>query len=106
MPGRLITDNVLVAYEALHTMHGCKKGKTGTLAIKLDISKTYDRVEWDFLKRIMLKLGFPGDWVDKVMSCVMSPPFSVLINGKPYGMIHPSKGICQGDPLSSYLFLL
>ena len=53
MPGILITDNVLVAYEALHTMHG-KKGKTRTLTIKLDISKAYDRVEWDFLKRIML----------------------------------------------------
>ena len=45
VPGRLITDNVLVAYEALHTMHGHKKGKTRTLAMKLDISKVYDRVE-------------------------------------------------------------
>ena len=43
--GRLITDNVLVAYEALHMMHGRKKGKNGTLAMKLDISKVYDRVE-------------------------------------------------------------
>ena len=45
VPGRLITDNVLVAYEALHMMHGHKKGKNGTLAMKLDISKVYDRVE-------------------------------------------------------------
>ena len=43
--GRLITNNVLVAYETLHTMHGKKKGKTGTFAMKLDISKAYDRVE-------------------------------------------------------------
>ena len=43
--GRLITDNVLVAYEALHTMHGRRKGKIGTLAMKLDISKAYDKVE-------------------------------------------------------------
>ena len=45
VPGRLITDNVLVSYEALHTMHGRKKGKTGSLALKLDVSKAYDRME-------------------------------------------------------------
>ena len=47
--GCLITDNVLVAYETLHTMHSKKKGKKGTLALKLDISKAYDWVEWQFL---------------------------------------------------------
>ena len=46
VPGRLITDNVLVAYETLHTVHAKKKGKKGTLALKLYINKAYDRVEW------------------------------------------------------------
>ena len=45
VPGHLITDNVLVAYETLHTMHGRKKGKKGSLALKLDINKGYDQVE-------------------------------------------------------------
>ena len=56
VPRRLITDNVLVAYETLHAMHIRKKG---ALALKLDVSKAYDRVEWGFLQGMMLKLGFP-----------------------------------------------
>ena len=63
VPGRLITDNVLLAYETLHAMHTRKKGKKGSLSLKLDISKAYDRMEWPFLKGIMEKLGFPKRWI-------------------------------------------
>ena len=103
---RLITNNVLVAYETLHTMHSREKGKKGSLALKLDISKVYDRVEWHFLQGIMAKLGFLVTWINWVMGCITTPSFSILINGKPYGNIRLSRGICQGDSLSLYLFLL
>ena len=49
----------------------------------------YDRVEWQFLKGIMEKMGFPALWIERVMNCVTTPTFSILVNGKPYGMIHP-----------------
>ena len=76
------------------------------MVVKLDISKAYDRVEWEFLQRIMLKLGLSEQWVNLAMETVRSASYSVLINGEPKGFIKPSRGIRQGDPLSLYLFLL
>ena len=54
----LITDNILIAFESLHHMKTNCIGKKGFVAMKLDMSKAYDRVECSFLDKILLKLGF------------------------------------------------
>ena len=105
MTKRLITNNVLKAFENMHHISQKKNGKVGEMALKLDMSKAYDWVEWECLENIMLKMGFHRQWVDLMVRFFHSVGYSIKFNSKPWGVIHPTKGLHLGDPLLPHLFL-
>lgn len=106
VPRRQIINNVLMAYEIIHYLRQRRGGKQGFMLLKLDMSKTYDRVEYNYLKRVLVLLGFRANMIKLMMNCGRTTSFYVLINGVPKGLIQPSRGLRQGDHLSPYLFLL
>jgi hypothetical protein len=80
VPRRLITENVLIAYECMHTIRR-QQAKPLFFALKIDMMKAYDRVEWNYLQGVIQKLGFAWSWISSVMCCVSSVRYSVKVNG-------------------------
>lgn len=70
VPGRMITNNIILAYECLHFMKRNKARKQRSRALKLDMMKSCGRVEWDYLQAIVEKLGFSRQWISIFMGMV------------------------------------
>ena len=83
-----------------------KKGKGGIRAIKLDLEKAYDHLEWGFIRDTLKLFKFPDRFVSLIVSCVSTTFVSVLFNRGTLDSFQPSRGIRQGNPLSTYLFIL
>ncbi|KAI9186851.1 hypothetical protein LWI28_021608 [Acer negundo] len=97
---------MLVAFEILHSMSRKKAIKKGHMAVKIDMNKAYERVEWPFLSAVIRKMNFPTSWINLVMDCISTTTLSFQLNGSDAVSLSPSKGLCQGCSLSPYLFLL
>ena len=76
------------------------------MAIKLDLQKAYDRVNWKFLESVLLHFGFNETFTSWIIACISSVSFEVVVNGGKSECFKPSRGLRQGNPLSPYLFTL
>lgn len=105
VPRRKRLNNAIVVQELIHTISS-KKGQVGYMAIKVDLKKAYDKLEWSFIREVLVNSNLPNQLVALIIRCVSSVSISILFNGGSADPILPTKGIRQGDPLSPYLFIL
>ncbi|GJR88942.1 putative RNA-directed DNA polymerase, eukaryota, reverse transcriptase zinc-binding domain protein [Tanacetum coccineum] len=103
VPGRHISDNILITQELMHNYH-LNRGPP-RCAFKVDIQKSYDTVDWRFLGHILKCFGFHPVMIQWIMACVTSTPFSISINGDIHGFFKGKRGLCQGDVASAMVIM-
>ncbi|XP_010495645.1 PREDICTED: uncharacterized protein LOC104772766 [Camelina sativa] len=102
--GRHLCENVLLATELVSDFHASETRTRGCLQV--DLAKAYDNLNWQFLVNVLIAIDLPPTFIDWLQQCFTSPSFSLAINGELVGFFPGKKGLRQGDPLSSLLFVL
>ena len=102
--GRNIKDCICLTSEAINVLN--KKSFGGNMALKVDIEKAFDTLDWNFLLRVLKAFGFNDIFCNWIQSILASAKISISINGKLHGFFSCSRGVRQGDPLSPLLFCL
>ena len=102
--GKNISDDILLAHEILNVLRKKKGRKFSFGALKIDMSKAYDRVNSNFLKAVLSVMKFDSKWINWIMKCVSSVSYTLLVNGNLTTLFILAQGLRQGDPLSLIFF--
>ena len=102
--GRNIADNILLTQELMKNYH--LDSGLPRCALKIDLKKAYDSISWDCILDILSAMGTPATLFRCIKACITTPMFSISVNGELTGFFASKRGVRQGDPLSSFLFLI
>ncbi|GKV10561.1 hypothetical protein SLEP1_g21905 [Rubroshorea leprosula] len=101
--GRQLMDGVVVANEVIDEV---RRKRKSSFVFKIDFEKAFDKVSWKFLDYMLERMGFDSKWRGWIQECLSTSRVSILVNGSPTDQFSVNQGLRQGDPLSSFLFLI